>query len=135
MAYTFARVSAVAGLKRGDYRLEGKRARLRTVEKGGKEMLVWLHHEAEEFLDTYLAVAGIEGADEALFPTLDKTHRMSGDPLTRRDILRIVKERCRAAGLSATFCDHAFRGTGITVFPQNGGALEAAQDMANSWPE
>jgi integrase/recombinase XerD len=131
MAYTFARVSAVAGLKRGDYRLEGKRARLRMLEKGGKEKLVWLHHEAEQFLDAYLAEAHIEGADDALFPTLDKLHRMSGAPLTRRDVLRIVKERCLAAGLSETFCNHTFRGTGITVFLQNGGALEAAQDMAN----
>jgi len=131
MAYTFARVSAVAGLRRADYRLEGKRARLRMLEKGGKEKLVWLHHEAEQYLDAYLAEARIEGAEEALFPTLDKTHRMSGAPLTRRDILRIVKERCLAAGLSETFCNHTFRGTGITVFLQNGGALEAAQDMAN----
>jgi integrase/recombinase XerD len=131
MAYTFARVSAVARLKRSDYRLEGKRARLRLLEKGNKEKLVWLHHEAEEFLDAYLAVAGIEGADAALFPTLDKIHRMNRTPLTRRDMLRIVKERCRDAGLSETFCNHTFRGTGITVFLQNGGALEAAQDMAN----
>lgn len=34
MGYTFARVSAVVGLARGDYRLEGKRARLRLLEKG-----------------------------------------------------------------------------------------------------
>src|SRR6266849_5530503 len=115
MAYTFARVSAVAGLKRGDYRLEGKRARLRVMEKGGKEKLVWLHHEAEQFLDAYLSAVPIEEADDALFPTLDKTHRMSGTPLTRRDILRIVKERCKAAGLSEAFCNHTFRGTGITV--------------------
>jgi hypothetical protein len=32
----------VARLELGDYRLEGKRARLRIVEKGGKEKLVWL---------------------------------------------------------------------------------------------
>jgi integrase/recombinase XerD len=131
MAYTFARVSAVAGLKRGDYRLEGKRARLRLLEKGGKEKLVWLHHEAEQFLDAYLSAVPNEEANDALFPTLDKTHRVRGTPLTRRDILRIVKERCKAAGLSETFCNHTFRGTGITVFLQNGGALEAAQDMAN----
>lgn len=131
MAYTFARVSAVARLELGDYRLEGKRARLHIVDKGGKEKLVWLHHEAEQFLDAYLAAAALEGAETALFQTLDKTHRMSGDPLTRRDMLRIVKERCRAAGLSETFCNHTFRGTGITVFLQNGGSLEAAQDMAN----
>ena len=131
MAYTFARVSAVAGLELGDYRLEGKRARLRMVEKGGKEKLVWLHHEAEQFLDAFLAGVSLEGAGTALFQTLDKMHRMTGDPLTRRDMLRIVKERCRAAGLSETFCNHTFRGTGITVFLQNGGSLEAAQDMAN----
>jgi integrase/recombinase XerD len=131
MAYTFARVSAVAKLELGDYRLEGKRARLRIVDKGGKEKLVWLHHEAEQFLDAYLAVAALDGAGTALFQTLDKTHRKSGDPLTRRDMLRIVKERCLAAGLSETFCNHTFRGTGITVFLQNGGSLEAAQDMAN----
>jgi integrase/recombinase XerD len=131
MAYTFARVSAVAGLELGDYRIEGKRARLRMVEKGGKEKLVWLHHEAEQFLDAYLAAVALDGNEAALFQTLDKMHHMSGAALTRRDMLRIVKERCRAAGLSETFCNHTFRGTGITVFLQNGGALEAAQDMAN----
>jgi hypothetical protein len=50
------------GLKRGDYRLEGKRARLRLLEKGNKEKLVWLHREAEELLDAYLAAAGIDDA-------------------------------------------------------------------------
>jgi site-specific recombinase XerD len=54
MAYTFARVSAVVGLSVGDYRIEGKRARLRLMEKGNKEKLVWLHREAEEFLDAYI---------------------------------------------------------------------------------
>ena len=34
MAYTFARVSAVLKLKRGDYSLQGKRSRLRLLEKG-----------------------------------------------------------------------------------------------------
>jgi site-specific recombinase XerD len=41
MGYTFARVSAVVGLHLADYRLEGKRARLRLMEKGNKENLVW----------------------------------------------------------------------------------------------
>src|SRR5580704_12077812 len=62
MAYTFARVSAVLKLKRGDYSLQGKRARLRLLEKGNKEKLVWLHHEAEEFLDAYLDAANISEA-------------------------------------------------------------------------
>ena len=127
MAYTFARVSA----KRGDYRLEGKRARLRLLEKGNKEKLVWLHREAEEFLDAYIAAAGIDEAETPLFQTLDKAHSLTGDAITRRDMLRVVKERCIAAGLSETFCNHTFRGTGMTVFLSNGGSLEAAQDLAN----
>jgi len=131
MAYTFARVSAVLKLKRGDYTLQGKRGRLRLLEKGGKEKLVWLHREAEQYLDAYLSGAAISEAGEALFQTLDKTHRLTGRPLSRRDMLRIVKSRCASAGLPDSICNHTFRGTGITVFLQNGGSLEAAQDMAN----
>jgi integrase/recombinase XerD len=74
---------------------------------------------------------GIDDAEAPLFQTLDKVHRLTGEAITRRDMLRVVKARCAAAGLSDEFCNHTFRGTGITVFLHNGGALEAAQDMAN----
>ena len=76
MGYTFARVSAVMGLTLGDYRLEEKRGRLRLMEKGNKEKLVWLHREAEEFLDTYLAAAEIKDPKAPVFQTLDKAHRL-----------------------------------------------------------
>jgi integrase/recombinase XerD len=131
MGYTFARVSAVAGLKRGDYRLEGKRARLRLLEKGNKEQLVWLHHEAEAYLDAYIAAAGIEDGEARLFQSLDKSHKLTGEAMSRRDMLRAVKVRCTAAELSEAFCNHTFRGTGMTVFLKNGGSLETAQEMAN----
>jgi site-specific recombinase XerD len=131
MGYTFGRVSAVIGAKRGDYRHEGKRARLRLLEKGNKEKLVWLHREAEEFLDAYIAAACIDDKEAPLFQSVDKAHRLMDEALDRRNMLRVVKERCVAAGLSETFCNHTFRGTGMTVFLSNGGSLEAAQDMAN----
>jgi integrase/recombinase XerD len=78
MGYNFARVSALVGLARRDYRLEGKRARLRLLEKGNKEQLVWLHHEAEEYLDAYIAAAGISNAEASLFQSLDKAHTLTG---------------------------------------------------------
>jgi integrase/recombinase XerD len=131
MAYTFARVSAVLKLKRSDYSLQGKRARLRLLEKGNKEKLVWLHHEAEQYLDAYLEAANVTEPAAPVFQALDKRHRLTGVGISRRDMLRIVKERCLAAGLPQAICNHTFRGTGITVFLQNGGSLEAAQDMAN----
>ena len=131
MAYTFARVSAVVKLKRADYSLQGKRARLRLLEKGGKEKLVWLHHEAEQYLDAYLEGAHISDAGAPVFQTMNKNHRLTAEGISRRDMLRVVKERCAVAELPESICNHTFRGTGITVFLQNGGSLEAAQDMAN----
>jgi integrase/recombinase XerD len=89
MAYTFARVSAVAGLKREDYRIEGKRAQLRLLEKGNKEKLVSLHHEAEQFLDAWLAGAHIKDGAQSSFQTLDKVHRLTGVAMSRRDFLRL----------------------------------------------
>jgi integrase/recombinase XerD len=127
MAYTFARVSAVAALKRSNYTLEGKRPRLRLPDKGGKEKLVWLHREAEEFLDAYRAVSRVTEPEAPRFQTLDKKHRLTGKALSRREMLRAVKIRCQAISLPDTICNHTFRGTGITVFLQNGGSLEAAQ--------
>ncbi len=119
-----------SGVKRGDYRLEGKRARLRLLEKGNKEKLVWLHREAEEFLDAYMTATGIDDTEAPLFQTLDKAHKYRRGHHPARHAA-MVKARCRATGLSDAFCNHTFRGTGITVFLHNGGALEAAQDMAN----
>jgi|SRR5579862_117964 len=66
-----------------------------------------------------------------LFQSLDKAHRPTGDALLRRDMLRVVKERCIATGLSEEFCNHTFRGTGMTIYLQNGGSLEGAREMAN----
>jgi site-specific recombinase XerD len=100
-------------------------------KKRNREKLVWLHREAEEFLDAHIGAADISEPQAPLFQTLDKAHRLTGEAITRRDMLRVVKARCRTAGLSEAFCNHTFRGTGITVFLHNGGALEGAQDMAN----
>jgi integrase/recombinase XerD len=68
MGYTFARVSVAVGLDLADYRLEGKRARLRLMEKGNKEKLVWLHREAEEFLDAYIQGGGYHGWERTPLP-------------------------------------------------------------------
>ncbi len=101
MAYTFARVSAVVGLRRGDYRLEGKRARLRLIEKGSKEKLVWLHREAEELLDAYIAEAGIADPAAPLFQALCKPHRLTGEALDRRNMLQSYVQGHRNHGISA----------------------------------
>ena len=59
MVYSFARVSAVVGMRVEDYYQQGKRWWLRLQEKGGKHHAVPVHHKAEAYLDAYLAAAGI----------------------------------------------------------------------------
>ena len=61
MVFSFARIGAVVGMRVEDYYQNGKRWWLRLHEKGGKFHEVPAHHKAEEYLDAYVAAAGIAG--------------------------------------------------------------------------
>ena len=131
MLYSFARVSAVLGMRRGDYFQQGSRRWLRLHEKGGKRHDVPAHHRAAEALDEYLAAAELEEPKAALFQSVDRAaERLTGRPLTRRVVLAMIKRRAAAAGLPLSTCCHTFRATGITAYLSNGGTLEHAQQIA-----
>ena len=72
MLYSFARVSAVLGMRRQDYFQQGSRGWLRLHEKGGKRHDVPAHHRAAEALDAYLEAAGLEEPKAALFQSVDR---------------------------------------------------------------
>jgi site-specific recombinase XerD len=132
MIFTFARVTAVTAMEVDDYYHVGKRSWIRLHEKGGKFLEVPAHHKAVEYLDAYVAAAGI-GSDTGgpLFRTTrGRSQRLTGRPLTRQDALRMVKRRVRAAGLSHLLSCHSFRATGITAYLENGGTIEKAQQIA-----
>ena len=130
MVYSFARVSAVVGMRRQDYFLQGTRGWLRLHEKGGKRHDVPAHHRAEAAVDAYLVAGGIADAKAPLFQSVDRSGRLSGRSLTRRVVLAMIKRRAAAAGLPASTCCHTFRATGITAYLSNGGTLEHAQQIA-----
>ena len=69
MLYSFARVSAVLGMRRQDYFGQGSRGWLRLHEKGGKRHDVPAHHRAAATLDAYVEVGGLEDPKVALFQT------------------------------------------------------------------
>lgn len=48
----------------------------------------------------------------------------------RVDALRMIYRRATAAGLDVHVCCHTFRATGITVYLENGGTIERAQQIA-----
>lgn len=132
MVFSFARISAVLGMKADDYYANGKRWWLRLHEKGGKFHEVPAHHLAEKYLDAYIQAAGIkdDGKGWMFRSAVGKTGRLTDKPLNRHNAFHMVKRRARAAGVSARICNHTFRATGITVYLSNKGTLEKAQHIA-----
>jgi integrase len=131
MVYTFARVNAVLQMKVRDYFIQGRRGWVRLHEKNGKEHEVPCHHNLEEYLDEYIAAAGIVGdPDGPLFRT---TGRKTGErqAMWQQDAYRMIQRRARAAGIKTRIGNHTFRATGITAYLKNEGKLEHAQAIAN----
>ena len=130
MVYSFARVSAVVGMRVEDYYQQGKRWWLRLQEKGGKHHAVPVHHKAEAYLDAYLAAAGIAGEKGTpLWRSMPRAGGLGPRRLSRVDVFRMIKRRVTAVGLGEANC-HTFRATGITAYLLNGGTLERAQAIA-----
>ena len=131
MLYSFARVSAVLGMRRQDYFGQGSRGWLRLHEKGGKRHDVPAHHRAAAALDEYVEAGGFEEPKAALFQSMDPAgRRLTGRVLQRRVVLAMIKRRAAGAGLPPSTCCHTFRATGITAYLSNGGTLEHAQQIA-----
>jgi site-specific recombinase XerD len=132
MFYSFARVSAVLKMRVRDYYPQGKRFFVRLHEKGGKFHVVPVHHRAEEYLDQYIERAGIAGEKNSpLFRTVGGRGRdLSKNGMSRFDAWAMIKRRRLEAGIIEEISPHTMRGTGITIYLQNGGTLEKAQQIA-----
>jgi integrase/recombinase XerD len=128
MVYSFARVSAVIGMRVEDYYPNGKRWWFRLHEKGGKFHEVPAHHKAEEFMDAYLKAAGLAADPKGpLFRTVNRARQLTKRPMHRNDAIRMIKRRGRGLNLPPGICCHTFRATGITAYLENGGTIEHAQ--------
>lgn len=132
MLYSFSRVSAVVGMRVGDVFMQGKRTWIHLAEKGGKCHEVPVHHKAEEYLDVYLDAAGIKDAPNSPLwrTTRGRSQQLTSKGMSRTDAYCMVQRRATKAGMDAAMCNHTFRATGITVFLENGGALETAAQIA-----
>ena len=132
MVYSFARVGATVTMKVGDYFQHRQRWWLRLHEKGGKRHEVPCHPQLEEYLQAWIAAAGIARDKKGpLFRSVGKGERLGEKAMSRFDVLHMIKRRAKAAALPYSTCCHTFRATGITTYLENGGTLEHAQMIAN----
>jgi site-specific recombinase XerD len=133
MVYSFARINAVLEMKVRDYFVQGRRGWVRLHEKGGKQHEVPCHHNLEQYLDEYIAAAGIaHDHNGPLFRTAaGKTGELTRNSMWQQDAYRMIQRRAAAAGIRTRIGNHTFRATGITAYLKNKGTLEAAQHIAN----
>jgi len=132
MGCTFARVSGAVGMRVSDFYIQNRRGWVRLYEKGGKVTELPCHHNLDQYLEEWIAAAGLAETPEApLFPTL-RHGRLSGtlQPLPQANVHVMIQRRALDAGIRTKISAHSFRATGITNYLQNGGKLEVAQAMA-----
>ena len=132
MLYSFARVSAVVQMKVEDYFPGSKRWNIRLIEKGGKYRELPMHHKAEAYLDHYLDASNIRAEKKSpLFRSI-RHKKLTDRAIGRDSVYRMIRRRALQAGLpeEISFGCHSLRGTGITLYRKEGGALEIAQAIA-----
>ena len=100
LAYTGARVGAIARLRRGDLEDQGPQRVLRFREKGGKQREIPVRHDLDRWLGEYLEAAGIseDPKETPLFRSaLGKQKQLSPRPLSARRKMTVVLELLRGA--------------------------------------
>jgi integrase len=119
-----------AKLKVDDYYHNGVRRRLRLHEKGGKEHEMPVHHLLEQILNEYIEAAGLQSG-QPLFQSVNSLGTaVTGRALNRYNAWAAIRKRAKAAGFLTPVGCHTWRATGITIYLENDGRLEHAQQMA-----
>ena len=104
LAYTGARVGAVARLRLGDLRNFGEQRALRFREKGGKVREIPVRHDLDAWLRAYLDAAGVAGQDDKmpLFRAADGKRRQLTPAAYRAHSMRqMLKRRLEDCGSAA----------------------------------
>jgi integrase/recombinase XerD len=133
LAYTGARVGAVAQLRLLDYRNLGEQRTLRFREKGGKDREIPVRHDLEAWLREYIAAAGIEEDSRTapLFRAAEgKRKALTRDRYDAHSMRQMLKRRLKDAGLPELFSPHSFRVAVVTDLLKQDVPLEDVQYLA-----
>ena len=117
LAYTAARVGAVARLKRSSLRDGDSDSSLRFSEKGGKQRLIPVRHDLKHYLSLYLDAADLWDAPKT-FPlfrsAIRREKRLTKRGLTGHSIARMFRRRLNDADMPDYLSPHGIRGGSAT---------------------
>jgi site-specific recombinase XerD len=133
LAYTGARVGAVARLRLGDLRNLGDHRALRFREKGGKVREIPVRHDLDAWLREYLDAAGLAGQDGKLplFRAADgKRRQLTAAGYRAHSMRQMLKRRLEDVGLPQLFSPHSFRVAVVTDLLNQNVPLEDVQYLA-----
>ena len=133
LAYTGARVGALARLRRQDLEDQGSQRVLRFREKGGQQREIPVRHDLDRWLEEYLQAARID-ADPRETPlfraAMGKQKKLSAAPLSANAMRRMLKRRLKDARLPDIFSPHSFRVLVVTDLLTQDVPLEDVQYLA-----
>ncbi len=134
LAYTGARVGAVAKLRLSDYRNLGEHRVAALPEKGGKEREIPVRHDLAAWLTNTSQAAGIAEDSKSkapLFRAADgKRKALTPAPYGPHLMRQMMKRRLEDAGLPDLFSPHSFRVTVVTDLLNQNVPLEDVQYLA-----
>ena len=133
LAYTGARIGALARLRRGDFQDHGPQRVLRFREKGGKEREIPVRHDLDDWLSAYIEEAGTQDAakDTPFFLAAEgKRKVLTERGYTAHSMRQMLKRRLKDAGLPVLFSPHSFRVTVVTDLLSQDVPLEDVQYLA-----
>jgi integrase len=87
-----------------------------------------VHHLPEQILNGYIVAAGLQSG-QPLFQSVNSLG-VTGRALNRHNAWAAIRKRAKAAGFLTPVGCHTWRATGITIYLENDGRLEHAQQMA-----
>jgi integrase/recombinase XerD len=128
---TLLRADAVLQAQLGDLVDVGDRVLLRAREKGGQVRTVELVESTVVHLKAWTTAAGLVEPGAMLWPSFrGRGQEMSGEALTRRGYLHLLRKRAGELGLApGAVTVHTLRRTGAMSYLRNGGNVRELQAM------
>ncbi len=130
LAYTGARVGAIARLCIGDYRDLGGHWSLRFEEKGGLHREIPVRHDLEGWLREYITAAGLAGEPKSapLFrASTGVSRKLTVAPFAAHSMRQMLKRRLKDTSLPELFSPHSFRVAVVTDLLSQNVPLEDVQ--------